>query len=40
LSFTNGNASKIEAGIAVADRCEFATEDELTQIASKYSPPE
>jgi predicted transcriptional regulator len=30
---------KIETGIAAADRGEFATEDELTRIANKYSPP-
>jgi predicted transcriptional regulator len=28
---------KIEAGIAAADRGEFATEDELARIAAKYS---
>jgi predicted transcriptional regulator len=28
---------KIEAGIAAADRGEFATEDEIARIAAKYS---
>jgi len=28
---------KIEAGIAAAERGEFATEDEIARIAAKYS---
>jgi predicted transcriptional regulator len=31
---------KIEAGIAAADRGDFATEDELDRIAGKYASPE
>ncbi len=31
---------KIEAGIAAADRCEFATDEELSRIVGKYSTPE
>ena len=31
---------KIEAGIAAADRGDFATEDELDRITRKYASPE
>jgi predicted transcriptional regulator len=31
---------KIEAGIAAADRDEFATDEELARIAKKHSRPE
>ena len=31
---------KIEAGIAAADRGDFATEDEIERIVSKYATPE
>ena len=30
---------KIEAGIAAAERGDFATEEEITRIAEKYSAP-
>lgn len=30
---------KIEAGVAAADRGDFASEDELARIADKYSRP-
>jgi predicted transcriptional regulator len=31
---------KIEAGIAAADRGEFASEDEIERVRSKYSQPQ
>jgi predicted transcriptional regulator len=31
---------KIEAGIAAADRGDFATEDEIERIVGKYATPE
>ena len=31
---------KIEAGIAAADRGDFASEDEIERIVSKYATPE
>lgn len=31
---------KIEAGIAAADRGDFATEDEVDRLAGKYAAPE
>ncbi len=37
LALQEWQLRKIEAGIAAADRCEFATEEELTRIAGKYS---
>ncbi|HKM73039.1 MAG TPA: ribbon-helix-helix protein, CopG family [Stellaceae bacterium] len=38
LTLQEWQRQKIEAGIAAADRCEFATEEELTRIAGEYSP--
>ena len=39
LQLQEWQRQKIEAGIAAAERGEFATEDELMRIANKYSPP-
>jgi predicted transcriptional regulator len=39
LDLQGWQRQKIEAGIAAADRGEFATEQELSRIANKYSLP-
>jgi predicted transcriptional regulator len=39
LELQEWQRQKIEAGIAAADRGEFATEAELSRIADKYSLP-
>lgn len=38
LELQEWQRQKVEAGIAAADRGEFATEQELSRIANKYSP--
>jgi len=39
LELEEWQRQKIEAGIAAADRYEFATEEEIARIAGKYSTP-
>jgi predicted transcriptional regulator len=39
LELQEWQRQKIEAGIAAADRHEFATEEELARVARKYSKP-
>ena len=39
LDLQEWQRQKIEAGIAAADHGEFATEQELSWITNKYSPP-
>ena len=39
LELQEWQRQKIEAGIAAADRHEFATEEELARVAGKYSVP-
>jgi predicted transcriptional regulator len=39
LELQEWQRQKIEAGIAAADGHEFATEEELARVASKYSTP-
>jgi predicted transcriptional regulator len=37
LQLQEWQRQKIETGIAAAERCEFATKEELTRIFNKYS---
>jgi predicted transcriptional regulator len=37
LELQEWQRQKIEAGVAAADRFEFATEEEIARIAGKYS---
>jgi len=40
LALQEWQLQKIEAGIAAADRFEFASDEELDRIADKYFPTE